>query len=367
MRPSLFIIAALVVISYTAGNASAEKRNVDRIIQRYVVAIGADKALPSIRNLYYSGGQYREGEFEIAAGSMSVGRPNHKLVGDKTAPGDFMEGYDGSAWEWFADPGVVIRTVGAASAAARHYAGVEPPLVNYREKGSRARLLGTVDIDGKPSDVIELTRRDGFVEQFYIDQSSSLIVATGSAAPIHAFGETVQKLTRIGDYRRVGGMLIPHQSTTVEMPSGRTLWSMQWTQIEANRDLPPDWFSPPVFERSPLQSFIEHLYAQRDDLTAVEWTYDNFRRAYPDVDTRDAVDFAGFQILKMGQQQTAIALLERNVVDHPKSADSRYELARALLNANRERDARVQLDHALELDPAHKKALKAVKDLESQQ
>lgn len=42
------------------------------------------------------------------------------MVGNPEDPVRIMEDYDGAAWEWFAEPGFVIRTVthGRASSAA---------------------------------------------------------------------------------------------------------------------------------------------------------------------------------------------------------------------------------------------------------
>lgn len=364
MRPSIMFIAALVISSFATGNADDTPDDVDAVIAAYVAAIGGADRWAAITNLVYSNGVYKEADFEWDNAAMSRGRPFHKLVGDKHAAGSFMEGYDGSAWEWFADPGVVLRTVGAASAASRHFAGVEHPFVDYRSKGSSARLLGAVDLDGRPTFVVELTRRDGFIEQYYLDRESALIVASGNASPIHAFGDTVQQLTRIGDYRTVGGVQIPHRFRTVEMPSGRELFSMQWRDIQANRELPGDWFSPPQFERTPLQTLIEKLYEQRDDVEAMLWTYAAFRRAYPEMDTRAALDFAGFQILKMGQAQTAVSLLQRNVEAYPDSADSRFGLARALRGAKRDGEAREELARALKLDPDHQRARAELAELD---
>lgn len=360
MRPALFLIAVLVAVSLAPARAATEKLALDTVIERFIDASGGIEAIRAIDNLVYRDGRYREGEFEHTGATMSRGRPFHKLVGDKNAPGDFMEGYDGSSWEWFADPGVVLRTVGAASEAARHYAGVEHPLVDYGAKGSRARLLGTVQLLGGHAAVIELVRRDGFTEQFYIDTASWLVVAAGSAAPIHAFGKSVQKLTRFEDHRRVAGVMIPFRSSTVELPSGRELWSMQWGTIEANRKLPADWFSPPAFARSPLQTLVEQLYTQRDDVEAALWTYDEYRSAYPASHTEAAIDFVGYQIVKMGQHGTALALLARNVADHPDSADARFGLGQALADAGRTQEADQAFRRALAIDPSHARARRAL-------
>jgi hypothetical protein len=253
--------------------------------------------------------------------------------------------------------------VGAASAAIRHYAGVEGPLVGYREKGSTAILRDEVVLDGKPVLVIELTRRDGLVEQFYLDQDSWLIVASGHSAPIHAFGTEVTSLNRVSDYREVAGVQIAHRFVEVEMPSGRELSSMQWQKVEANRDVPAGWFSPPRFERTALQSFIEHLYGQRSDLDSVMWTYDEFRLANPGLDVSDAVNVAGYQILKMGAVDQAIALLHWNVRGAPGSADAHFGLGRALLAGERSEEARAEFEQALRLDANHARAKTALEQM----
>ena len=147
---------------------------------------------------------------------MSVARPWFKLVGDKENPAGYMEGYDGAAWEWFSDPAIVVRTVGAASEAIRHYAGVESPLIDYDEKGSAAELLGESELDGRPVHGIRLTRRDGYVEQFYIDRDTYLINASSGKAPLHAFGDDIRTVTRITDYRDVNGVLL---AVEVQTPS----------------------------------------------------------------------------------------------------------------------------------------------------
>lgn len=367
----MFQRCCLLLSLCVIGSSPAADLNVEQIIDRHIEARGGLLRLKAINNLVYSNGQYEEADYQSdGTASMSLGRPFLKLVGDKNSPknfpGGFMEGYDGSAWEWFGDPGIVIRTVGEASEAIRHYAGVDGPLVDYKAKGSTARLIGEVEFDGSDVFVIELTRRDDFVEQFYIDKGTFLIVASGGSAPIHAFGEDVISLTRIGDYRAVAGVQIPHRFDSVRLPSGETLSTMQWGKVEANVDLPDDWFSPPAFERTEYQSLIENLFAQRDDIGAVMWTYHEFRLAYPDVDTSDAAQIAGYQVLKMGQIETAIALLKQNAQDYPNGANAHFGLGRAYQAAARLADARASYARAIELEPEHERAARALSTMDQQ-
>ncbi len=349
----------LAACSCTAAGAEMPL-SVEAVIARHLDARGGVDRIKAIRNLLYAGGTYQEGEYRSdGTATMSLARPWFKLVGDKRKAGfphGYLEGYDGAAWEWFADPGVVLRTVGAASEAIRHYAGVDGPFVDYQRKGSSAVLEGSMELDGRRVHVVRLTRRDGYVEQFYIDDETWLINASSSAAPLHAFGETVSQLTRIEDYREVAGVRFPFRFVTVRVPSGEELSSMQWGTIEADLDLPQDWFSPPSFERTPIAAFIEHLYGQRDDLDAVLWTYHEFRYGWPEVDIVDAVSVAGYQMLKMGQQANAIGLFEQALRDHPSSAELHFQLARASDMAGNRDEALRLLGRALELDGEHERA-----------
>jgi tetratricopeptide (TPR) repeat protein len=93
------------------------------------------------------------------------------------------------------------------------------------------------------------------------------------------------------------------------------------------------------------------------------WTYKVFRRAYPEIDTHDAAETAGFQSLKMGQHEGAIALLERNARDYPNVATSAFGLGRAYATAGHPRDARTEFERALQLDPKYERASKALKEL----
>lgn len=168
---------------------------------------------------------------------------------------------------------------------------------------------------------------------------------------------------RVGDYREVAGVLFPHSFAETEIATGKTLNEMEWGSIAANRDLPERWFAPPQFTRTRLQQLLEQLFAERADPQAVMWTYRDFRRFHPDVDTRSGIEAIGYQMLKMGDHATAIALLDANAADYPTSASSAFALGRAHRTAGDVEKARQELERALKLDPNHKRAAEALKSL----
>jgi len=133
--------------------------------------------------------------------------------------------------------------------------------------------------------------------------------------------------------------------------------------IVANRPYDPAVFSPPEFKRTPIQKWLEQLYAARDDVNAVLWSYRDFRQAYPATDTRSGVEFIGYQILKMGSAATAVELLKANARDYPNVAASAFGLGCAFQTAGDLANARKEFERAIALDPGYKRAADALKSL----
>src|SRR5271167_363269 len=226
---------------------------------------------------------------------------------------DGAEGYDGSAWEYYPDPGIVLRVVSSAAAALRHNSYIFGLLVDYKTQGSLINVLGTEDVAGGKAYSLRVHLMDGFEEDEFIDARPWLLVATRKVAKVHAFGSEVASQTRISDYRPVGGVLFHFLNAEVDIKTGKELNRFETTRLELNRKLDPKDFSPPNPLRTPEQSLIESLFAQRDDPQAVMWTLVDFRRAHPDASTDAAVEVAGYQILKMGQRLHSLGKTRANI------------------------------------------------------
>ena len=362
-RTVLTLAAALAASSAAAARPAMP--DVDTIVARHIAARGGEAALRAISSLMWEHGQYSEpGDAGGGGATMMIMRPYYKLVGDPRRKNDIMEGYDGAAWEWYSEPNIVLRTTGAANAAARHNTYVDGQLLDYRSKGNEVALTGEEAIGGRPAYRLRVTMPDGFATDEFVDENSYLLIASRQTAKVHAFGDKIASETRYSDFRRVNGVLFPFRSSEVEIATGKELNRMQWGSITANRDIPVSWFSPPVYQRNAIETFTEQLYMQREDPSSVMWTYRVFRRANPNVDTSDAAQVAGYQALKMDQTASAIALLEQNAKDYPNKANAAFGLGRAYAAAGRTEEARVQFQRALKLDPKHGRAAAALADLD---
>ena len=360
------LILVSVILLAAVARLHGHQLSADDIVARHLEARGGAERLRAMETVTYSKGLYREGSY-VGSGRafMAMARPYLKIVGDPDdSSSTFREGYDGSAWEWYRSPGIVVRTVGAANAAMRHNLDPDGPFSDYREKGSRIERVADARVGGRPAYGIVLTLRDGVSALYLLDQKTFLIAAVRKTAPIHAFGEAVATEERAGDYRAVRGILFSFSSAEVEIATGKELNSMTWGSIEVNRPLPARWFAPPSFARTALQEFLEQLYYERSDTASIQWSYSAFRRAHPDVDTRAGIEMIGYQILKMGDRAGAISLLTLNTRDFPQSSTSAFALGRALATAGDTTRARQELTRAIRLDPANKAAADALTILE---
>ena len=355
---------AICAFVLNAAAISTENRvSIEDIVQRHVQALGGKEKLESVRSTI-THAEYREGTLVIPGAFVAKMRPYYKTICDpRQKLGEVCEGYDGSAWEWYADPGVVLRVVGAAAAATRHGTEFIDSLVNYESRGTKADLTGIEPFAGKPAYKLHLTLADGFEKDLFVDKESFLIVGDRRSAPIHAFGEPVRSENRISDYRAMNGVLFPFLFVEAEIATGKELNRLTIQSIEVNPKLESSFFGPPQYSRTPLQQFLEQLYMERTDPVAVINTYREFRLANTGLDTRDGVEFIGYQMAKMSDFNGAVALLQANAADYPKSASAQYGLGRAYKAAGDIKNAQIAFERALQIDPTFKKATEGLSAL----
>jgi Tetratricopeptide repeat len=346
----------VLTLSAAASAATRNGISADEIVQRHLQALGGKDKVDSVRSTI-THAEYREGDLVIAGAYIARMYPYYKTICDPTqALGDVCEGYDGSAWEWYVDPGVVLRTVGAAAAAARHGTELIDCLVDYKTRGTRVEVQGSERFDQKRAYKLHVTLADGFAKDLFVDQQSLLIIGDRRSAPVHAFGEPVRSENRISDYRPVNGVLFPFRFVEVEIASGKELNRLTVQSMAVNEKLDPAFFGPPQFLRTPLQRFLEQLYLEREDPVSVLYTYAEFRAANPQVETRQGIEFIGYQMAKMGDYRGAIKLLRANAADYPQSPSAQYGIGRACKAAGDLKSARAAFQQALQIDPTFRKA-----------
>lgn len=336
------------------------------IVAKHVAALGGADMIHAIHS-FVKRGWYREGSFQIDTYTAQM-RPFYRVIGDPIAHrlDQIHEGYDGSAWEFYPDPGIVVRTVGDAARATRHTAVFDDPLIDYQADRTTLALGDTANFNGHDVYTIHATLEDSFKEDLLVDQQTFMIDGRWQIVPMHAFGARLNTYDVYEDYRPEGGVMFAHRDREVDSNSGKVLDEGGVTSMEINPTLDMTIFSPPDWQRTPLQTMIARIYDEREDPGAVVTTYRQFRDLIdPSTLTGDAVDFVGYQCLKMGHANTAVSLLTLNVADNPRSARAHFGLGRALQTSGDVSAAKREYERSLAIDPTYSKARDALAALHS--
>lgn len=335
----------------------------DQLLAAHEAAVGGKTAIQNlhsivVRGVYHEGGPIPDGAALVPRAYQAWMRPYFEHIGDPAElhPG-IREGFDGSAWEYYGDPGVTVRTVGAAAAATRHAAEfLQDSLIDAASKGTDLTLQGSEEIANRPAWRIHARLIDGSEKIIFLDKQTMMIVAERKLAPVHAFGESVATETRFMGYKPCGGVMMWQSVRETNIETGAVLNEFRRVTIEINTINDASEFSPPNPPQTPLQHWLELLYAERADPISVLYSYRLFREANPALDTRDAVEFIGYQMVKMGDSKSALELLQANANDYPRSASAQFGLGRAYSAAGDTEKAHKAFLRALAIDPNFKKA-----------
>ncbi len=354
------LLLASCVVGFL-GAAPPAPATVDAVVDRHVAALGGLARIHAITSFVHRG-WYHEGDLRIAT-YLAQRRPFYRVIGTPARTlTSIHEGYDGSAWEYYPDPGIVVRTVGAAAAATRHGAAFDDPLVEYRLHGTTLALGDATSFEGKQVVELDVTLADGFRQKLFVDTTSWMIAGDERVVPMHAFGERYVTHNVLTDYRPEGGVMAAHHFAEIDSATGKVLDESGIDTVEINSELPLAQFSPPQWDRTPLQTMVQRIYDERDDAVPVLATYRDFGATFDVHDSKvgDAVDFVGYQCLKMGHADVSVALLARNVADHPGSARAHFGLGRALEAGGDRLRAREEYGRALAIDPQYGRARTAL-------
>jgi hypothetical protein len=350
-----------------AISTRAAEPSIETIVTAHVDALGGIERIHAIHS-FIKHGWYREGSSLDDNTFIAQMRPYYRVIGDPRASGlkDDYEGYDGSAWEYYADPGLVVRTIGAAARATRHSAAFDDALVDHEQNGTLLSYEGRRTFDGNDTYVVHATLYDGFQEELFVDRRTALIDGMQRTVPMHAFGRNYKETYTFSNYRPEGGVMMAHMDREIDSETGKVLTESGIHSVEINPSLPTSMFSPPEWSRTPVQQMIQLIYDERDEPAAAAATYQDFRNAGTvdrSLANAGAIDFVAYQCLKMGHVDTALAILRLNVADHPQFARAHFGLGRALSASGDKKEAAAQFRAALALDPTDKRARDALEAL----
>ncbi len=234
----------------------------DEILDKYIKATGGKEAYKKINN------RVIKGTFEMPAQGMKgtinihAARPNlYYTVVEIPNMMKQERGTDGKiAWERQSMMGARILEGEERDQFIRET--VFDSEVDWRKLYKKAETVGVEDIDGKPAHKIKLTIDDTNTMTAYYDKTSNLLVKTVMIHKTQMGDMPVE--TYISDYKKVGGLLIPHKHRQVVMSMEQLL---TFDSFEVNVKMDKKRFALPDDVKELLAQKEEAKKAEKKDTT----------------------------------------------------------------------------------------------------
>jgi hypothetical protein len=126
-------------------------------------------------------------------------------------------------------------------------ADIEGPLVDYKQKGHKAELVGHDSVEGTDCLKVKLTLKNGDVRYYFLDADSFLEIKMENQSTIR--GAVVFTENYYGDYEQVSGLYFPFAFENGEKGNPvRTKYTVE--KLEVNIPLDDALFSMPVAKKA---------------------------------------------------------------------------------------------------------------------
>lgn len=201
-------VMGLLALTLPALPATAE--TVDELIAKNVEARGGLDKLKSVQTMRITG-KMTMGPGMEAPVTLELKRPNSVRMEFTFQGMTGVQAWDGkSGWGISPFGGKTDPEPLSPEDAkeAEEQADMDGPLVDYKSKGHAVELVGKEKLEGSDAYKLKVTLKNGTVNYSYLDADSYLTIKEESKRTVR--GSEVEVESTIGDYKEVGGLLLPH-------------------------------------------------------------------------------------------------------------------------------------------------------------
>lgn len=188
----------------------ASTQTLDEVVAKNIEARGGLAKLKSVQSMRMSG-RITMGPGIEAPIVMEMKRPAGLRIEFTFQGNTGVQAFDGKDG-WSINPFSGKREPEPMPAEAlkdmQEQADMDGPLVDWKAKGHTVELLGKEKVEGSDAYKLKITLKNGDVRNVYLDADSNLEIRVESRRTVR--GTEVEAETTIGDYKEVGGLMIPH-------------------------------------------------------------------------------------------------------------------------------------------------------------
>jgi outer membrane lipoprotein-sorting protein len=182
---------------------------------------------------------------EMKAGMSILAKRPNLMRRETTIEGQrAVMAFDGKTFWMARGDGQPQQLPGAQAAYAMQDAEFDSVFVDYKEKGNKIALAGKETLDGQPVYHLKVTKKNGPVQDFYLDAATGLEkkISVRVDAPDQ---QPATYVTEMSDYRDVDGRQIPFK--TLQSHNGITVTTVTLEKVEFNVPADDSLFRmPPV-------------------------------------------------------------------------------------------------------------------------
>jgi outer membrane lipoprotein-sorting protein len=236
-------IQGLAAFGLWLAAALAAGETADEIVAKNIQARGGLEKIKGVQSMRMTGSM-RLGDERLPT-SLELKRPN-KSRWEFTLEGQTaIQAFDGkTAWMIMPFEGQTEPQIMTDQEAKdiEMQADVDGPLIDAAAKGNTIELAGKEKIEGVEAWHLRITRKNGDTRDLYLDAKTYLPILAVSTRTND--GQTVEIRSKIGDYRSVGGLMLPHsfEASASGVPQTQAL---EFQKIELNVPLDDSRFAMP--------------------------------------------------------------------------------------------------------------------------
>ncbi len=235
------LLSALLFLFIFSHNIFSQ--TVDEVIDKHVAALGGLDKINSVKSIRFTG-KFSGMGADIPV-TVSIKKKDKIKMEMQFQGMSMIQAYDGTTgWQInpFSGKKDAEKMPAEQVKEMKENAEWEGQLVNYKEKGYKAELMGKEDVEGSDTYKIKLNDKDGDVTYYYLDAASYLVIKQTAKRKFKE-KEITQEVYQ-GNYQAVEGIMIP---MSIEIKTVGSDQSQKGTfdKVELNVDIDDAFFAMP--------------------------------------------------------------------------------------------------------------------------
>ncbi|MEA3462088.1 MAG: hypothetical protein U9R49_09430 [Bacteroidota bacterium] len=232
----------LLLIVFVFSGAFASAQDADKILNKYVKAIGGKEKLSKMKSLYTESEADIMGMASLQKTTILNGK-GYKM--EMEIMGEVIINCLTEKGGWVINP--MMGDYSAQDMPEAQYVEsksqmfIGGPFTVYLEEGYQAKALGNEAVGSVNANKVELTPPGGTPAVHFFDSETGYIIKTVMEAEME--GQMVKTVLLYSDYKEVDGISIPHK---IEMDAGGMFQMTSITvKVEVNKEVDPAIFIQP--------------------------------------------------------------------------------------------------------------------------